>query len=211
MNKLIWIPLAVATVIFACSGKKDDPSPAPIPEAKEQVVEISTGFGKMYMWLYKETPQHRTNFLKLADSGFFDNTTFHRCVDNFVIQGGDPNSKDSDPNNDGNGGPGYTIPAEFVDSIKHIRGAVGAARNNNPEKASNGSQFYVVLSEQTTQQLNGNYTVFGYIMKGMNVADSIVKQPKNGAGRPYTNIPMTVKVLNKTKSEIKSLYGYEVK
>ncbi|MCC6684563.1 MAG: peptidylprolyl isomerase [Bacteroidia bacterium] len=211
MNKLIWIPLAVATIIFACSGKKDDPSPAPVPEAKEQVVEISTGFGKMYMWLYKETPQHRTNFLKLADSGFFDNTTFHRCVDNFVIQGGDPNSKDSDPNNDGNGGPGYTIPAEFVDSIKHIRGAVGAARDNNPAKASNGSQFYVVLSEQTTQQLNGNYTVFGYIMKGMNVADSIVKQPKNGAGRPYTNIPMTVKVLNKTKSEIKSLYGYEVK
>jgi len=211
MNKLIWIPLAAAAIIFACSGKKDDPSPAPVPEAKEQVVEISTGFGKMYMWLYKETPLHRSNFLKLADSGFFDNTTFHRCVDNFVIQGGDPNSKDSDPNNDGNGGPGYTIPAEFVDSIKHIRGAVGAARNNNPEKASNGSQFYVVLSEQTTQQLNGNYTVFGYIMKGMNVADSIVSRPKNGAGRPYTNIPMTVKVLNKTKSEIKSLYGYEVK
>jgi cyclophilin family peptidyl-prolyl cis-trans isomerase len=211
MNKLIWIPLAFASIVFACSGKKDDPSPSPIPEAKEQVVEINTVYGTMYMWLYKETPQHRTNFLKLADSGFYNNTTFHRLVDNFVIQGGDPNSKDSDPNNDGNGGPGYTIPAEFVDSIKHIRGAVGAARDNNPAKASNGSQFYIVLSEQTTQQLNGNYTVFGYIMKGMNVADSIVKQPKNGAGRPYTNIPMTVKVLNKTKTEIKNLYGYEVK
>lgn len=214
MKRILWIPLLVICSIFACSQKEDDavtPAPTEI-EAKEQVIEISTSFGKMYMWLYKETPLHRNNFLALADTGYFDNSTFHRCVNNFVIQGGDPNSKDSDPNNDGLGGPGYTVPAEFKDSLRHIRGAVGAARDGNPLKASSGSQFYICLSESATAQLNGSYTVFGFIMKGMDVADQIVAQPKNPTNnRPLTDIKMTVKILKKTKKQIKSEYGYEVK
>lgn len=215
MKKALWIPLLALIVMLACSGKdKDDNAVVPAPEAKEEIIEISTSFGKMYVWLYKQTPMHRDNFLKLADSGFYNGTTFHRVIPGFMIQGGDPNSKDSDPNNDGQGGVGYTIPAEFVDSLKHIRGAVAAARmgdNVNPLKASSGCQFYIAIDENGTRHLNGNYTVFGYVMKGIEVADSIVMQPRNGANRPVTNIPMTVKVLKKSKSQIKKEYGYEVK
>lgn len=163
----------------------------------------------MYMWLYKETPLHRANFLKLADSGYFDQTTFHRCVPNFVIQGGDPNSKDTDTTNDGVGGPGYTIPAEInATKLRHIYGAVGAARDNNPAKASNGSQFYIVLPKAGTSSLNGNYTVFGLIIKGMEAADSIVKQPQNASNRPYTDIKMDVNVIQKTRQQIRAEYNY---
>jgi cyclophilin family peptidyl-prolyl cis-trans isomerase len=215
IKKAFWIPILVLVVLLACSSKdKDENTVSPAPEAKEKIIEVTTSFGKMYIWLYKQTPMHRDNFLKLADSGFYNGTTFHRVIPNFMIQGGDPNSKDNDPNNDGQGGPGYTIPAEFVDTLKHVRGAVAAARMGdsvNPLKASSGSQFYIAVDENGTQQLNGNYTVFGIVMKGIEVADSIVMQPRSsGNNRPLTNIPMTVKVLNKTKSQIKKEYGYIV-
>jgi cyclophilin family peptidyl-prolyl cis-trans isomerase len=167
------------------------------------------------MWLYKETPLHRANFLALADTNFFDNTTFHRCVSNFVIQGGDPNSKDADSTNDGSGGPGFTIPAEINTTnpkLLHTYGAVGAARlgdAQNPTKASSGSQFYIVIPTAGTSFLNGNYTVFGRIIKGMDVAATIVKQPQNANNnRPYSNIKMDVNVLYKTLQEIKDEYNF---
>ena len=131
-----------------------------------------------------------------------------------MIQGGDPNSKDSIKTNDGNGGPDYTIPLELHDSIKHIRGAVGAAREGddvNPLKASNGSQFYICMSATQTQHLNNNYSVFGFIMKGMDVADKIVVQSKDANNRPINDIKMSVKVLRKTLEEIKTEYNYEPK
>ncbi|RYZ49316.1 MAG: peptidylprolyl isomerase [Sphingobacteriales bacterium] len=155
-----------------------------------------------------ETPLHRANFLKLAGEGFYNQTTFHRIIENFMIQGGDPNSKDSDPDNDGYGGPGYTIPAEFVDTLKNIRGALATARDGNPQKASNGSQFYINLVHNTS--LNNNYTVFGFVMKGMEVADLIVLEPKNANDRPLTNITMQVSILEKTKAEILDEYGYAI-
>lgn len=176
------------------------------------MIEIQTDFGNMYVWLYKETPLHRENFLKLAGQQFYDNTTFHRIIKDFMIQGGDPKSKDDDPNNDGTGGPGYDIPAEFVSSLKNVRGALATARlgdNVNPQKASNGSQFFINLVANT--HLDNNYTVFGFVMKGMEAADKIAVQPKNANDRPLTNIKMQVKVLEKTKAEILSEYGYEVK
>jgi len=199
-------------IAVACKKKDDAPKDEKKEEAplvaKEDIVQISTTYGDMYVWLYKATPLHRDNFLKLAKEEYYDNTTFHRIIVDFMIQGGDPNSKDNDPNNDGNGGPGYTIPAEIRDTIKHERGALGAARNNNPTKASSGSQFYICHSTSGTANLNNNYTVFGMIMKGLNVIDSIVKQPKNTNDRPYTDIKMQVKVLQKTMTEIKADYNY---
>ncbi|MEZ4805648.1 MAG: peptidylprolyl isomerase [Bacteroidia bacterium] len=134
---------------------------------KEDILEINTSYGKMYVWLYKATPLHRENYLKLGREGYLNNTTFHRVIPDFMIQGGDPNSKDTDPNNDGQGGPGYTIPAEIRDSIKHHRGVMAAARTNNPEKASSGSQFYISVSTSGTAGLDGNYTVFGEVMSGI--------------------------------------------
>ncbi len=109
--------------------------------------EISTSMGTMVIELYDDTPVHRDNFKKLVDEGFYDGTKFHRVIGGFMIQGGDPNSKDDDPMNDGGGDPGYTLPAEILPGRYHKRGALATARsgdNMNPERASNGSQFYIV-------------------------------------------------------------------
>ncbi len=120
------------------------------------LVEIETEFGNMLVWLYDSTPQHRDNFLKLAEQGYFDSLLFHRVIKGFMIQGGDPNSRNAPKNQPlGSGGPGYTIPAEFVDSLVHFKGALAAARTGdqvNPEKRSSGSQFYIVQGQPVTAQ-----------------------------------------------------------
>lgn len=114
-------------------------------------VLIETEFGNMLVQLSDATPLHRDNFIKLAEQGFYDGLAFHRVIRNFMIQGGDPNSKDENSQALGSGGPGYTIPAEFVDTLFHLRGAIAAARTGgpmNPEKKSSGSQFYIVQGDQ---------------------------------------------------------------
>ena len=112
------------------------------------LVEIETDYGTMTVQLSNATPQHRDNFLKLAEEGYFDGMLFHRVIDGFMLQGGDPDSKTAKPDQAlGMGGPGYTVPAEFVDSLVHIKGALCAARQGdqvNPQKRSSGSQFYIV-------------------------------------------------------------------
>ncbi len=138
--------------ISSCTD--DDETPEGTPNVTFDVIELNTSFGSMYVHLYDATPQHRDNFLKLVNEGFYDSTEFHRIIPLFVIQGGDPNSKDEDRTNDGTGGPGYTIPAE-IDSanFKHIFGAIGAARlgnTTNPERRSSGSQFYIVTNPDGT-------------------------------------------------------------
>lgn len=113
--------------------------------------EISTPVGNMRIRLYNDTPAHRDNFIKLVQSGYFNGTTFHRVIGNFMIQGGDPNSKDNNPSNDGLGGPDYTIRAEFSPVHFHKRGALAAARKGdsvNPSRESSGSQFYIVQGQQ---------------------------------------------------------------
>jgi peptidyl-prolyl cis-trans isomerase B (cyclophilin B) len=120
------------------------------------LVEIETDFGKMTVQLYNSTPQHRDNFIKLVEDGFYDGLLFHRVIEGFMIQGGDPNSKNAKANSRlGSGGPGYTIPAEFVDSLIHVKGALSAARQGdqvNPEKRSSGSQFYIVQGRTMTEE-----------------------------------------------------------
>lgn len=182
--------------------------------------EIVTPKGRMVVRLYDETPQHRDNFRKLAAEGFYDGTLFHRVIRRFMIQGGDPNSKDDDPGNDGQGGPGYRIPAEIVPGLYHKRGALAAARDNNPQKASSGSQFYIVHgavmpdsllddlenrmrtelgpdfafspeARETYTTVGGapwldtQYTVFGELVEGFAVLDSIATTPTpNTLGQP---------------------------
>ena len=118
---------------------------------EERLVEINTSMGKMVVKLYNETPLHRDNFIKLAQQGFFDGQLFHRVINNFMIQGGDPNSKGADRGEMlGTGGPGYTIPAEFRSGLYHKKGALAAARQGdavNPKKESSGSQFYIVQGQ----------------------------------------------------------------
>ncbi len=119
------------------------------------LAEVQTPYGNMIVHLYDATPQHRDNFLKLADEGFYDSLLFHRVIDGFMIQGGDPTSKNARPGQAlGASGPGYTIPAEFVDTLAHIKGALSAARTGdrvNPEKRSSGSQFYIVEGREVDE------------------------------------------------------------
>jgi len=118
---------------------------------KNQYIRIKTSYGQCIIRLYNETPQHRDNFIRLTKQGYFNGTLFHRVIQNFMIQGGDPDSKNAKPGIElGNGGPKYTIPAEFKDSIFHKRGVLAAARDDNPAKASNASQFYIVEGKRYT-------------------------------------------------------------
>jgi len=145
---------------------------------EEPVLDIETSEGIITIKLYKDTPLHRDNFVKLASEGFFNGLIFHRVINGFMIQVGDPQSRNPQPNIQyGSGGPGYTIPAEILPKYKHKKGALAAARrgdNVNPEKASSGSQFYLVQNPNGTPHLDGAYTIFGETIKGINVIDKIV-------------------------------------
>ncbi len=255
----------------------------PTENRTEEVAVISTKFGEMIVRLYDATPEHKANFLKLAKEGFYDSTTFHRIIEGFMVQGGDPNSKDDNLRNDGQGGPGYTLPAEIVRGYIHKKGALAAARmgnDTNPDMRSSGSQFYIVHGRQRTERdvdqllaqannnieqglistyvgspenievkqridqaimdgntgivseiiteikplatkyfeplvytpqqreiyltqggvpyLDGSYTVFGEVIQGLTVVDSIVQAKKNYADRPLEDIPMIVRVQTMT-------------
>lgn len=158
-------------------------------DSKESnTVILKTSMGDIEIELNeKDAPLHVANFKKLVKSGFYNGTTFHRVIPGFMIQGGDPNSKDADRSNDGQGGPGYTIPAEIKG--KHEKGSVAAARlgdNVNPKKESSGSQFYIVTGEAS--HLDGQYTVFGKVVKGMDVALSIEKVKRDAADNPIDKV-----------------------
>jgi cyclophilin family peptidyl-prolyl cis-trans isomerase len=171
-----------------------------------ELMLIHTGFGNMLIWLYDQTPLHKANYLNLAKTKYFDSLTFHRVVENFVIQGGDPLGN-------GTGGPGYTIPAEFNDSLTHVYGAVGAARDNNPQKNSNGSQFYIVVNKPGTHFLDKNYTVFGIVIDGMPAADAIALVPNTGSpnNTPLSKVYMTkVEVVGYSASQLKSLFNFSI-
>ena len=184
-------------------------------------VLIKTSEGDITIALYDNTPKHKENFIKLVNDGFYDDVLFHRIIQGFMIQTGDPESKGAPAGKMlGNGGPGYTIPAEFKPENYHKRGAVAAARQGdqvNPTKASSGSQFYIVdgkpfnanLMAQISYQygksfteeqrkvyetiggapfLDGDYTVFGEVVEGMDVVDKIAAKPKDRYDRPTTDV-----------------------
>ncbi len=181
----------------------------PVLPKEDYVVTISTSYGNMTLLLYDQTPLHKKNFIDLAQKHFYDGTTFHRVILDFMIQGGDPNSKDSLTNNDGIGGPGYTIPAEFNPDLKHDKGALAAARmgdESNPERASSGSQFYIVQNKKGTPFLDNNYTVFGQTIIGFDVIDKIAQVQVDGASRPLKDVAMKVTVVKMKTKKIIKLY-----
>ena len=152
------------------------------------LVVIETSLGNIIVKLADDkAPKHAANFRKLAKEGFYVGTTFHRVIPGFMIQGGDPNSKDDDRSNDGLGGPTYRIDAEI--GLPHERGVIAAARQGdavNPERKSNGSQFYITVAP--AKFLDGQYTVFGKIMKGMDVVDKIVAVPRDRNDNPIEKV-----------------------
>jgi peptidyl-prolyl cis-trans isomerase B (cyclophilin B) len=161
--------------------------------------EIQTEYGTMKGFLYNETPKHRDNFVKLVKQGFYNGLLFHRVIPNFMIQGGDPDSKNAKPGQMlGSGDVGYTIPAEFNPSLTHKKGALAAARqgdNVNPTKASSGCQFYIVENKTGTHFLDGNYTVFGEVTEGLEITDKIATVDRDQNDRPRKDIKMTVKLI----------------
>jgi len=157
--------------------------------AEDEVAVIETNLGRIVLEFYpKAAPIHCQNFKRLASNGFYDGVKFHRVVPGFVIQGGDILSRDANPQNDGTGDPGYTIPAEF-NNIPHERGILSMARRGDPNSA--GSQFFICVG--AAPQLDGQYTVFGRVIEGMEVADKIV------AAAHQNQMPVNAVVMNKVK------------
>lgn len=193
-------------------------------EEKSKTVQgvIKTGQGDMTFELYDDTPGHRDNFVKLASEGFYDDLLFHRVVPQFMIQGGDPNSKGAPAGKGlGAGGPGYTIPNEIMDKHCHFKGAIAAARTGNPERRSSGSQFYIVTGrtvsdamldgqekrfnfKYTPEQrarykseggypgLDMDYTVYGQLLTGIDVAEKIAALQKDTRNRPTQDVKMKI-------------------
>ena len=239
--------MAVSLLLMSASGC-ETPTAASGGSSEPVKVEIETKFGSMIVQLSDSTPQHRDNFLKLVDEQFYDSLIFHRVIREFMVQGGDPQSKGADANARlGSGGPGYTVAAEIRPDHLHVKGALAAARqgdNVNPERRSSGSQFYLVQGRQFSDNelagiegrianfaleygnglanvengqflyseeareayktlggtpfLDMQYTVFGYVVEGLNVVDSIAAVPtdRRRGDRPLEDVVMSMKRLN---------------
>lgn len=214
MKWIAWI--VVFSLMIACESDKST------------YANIVTDFGTMKVRLYDSTPQHRDNFIKLANEGFYDSLLFHRVIPKFMIQAGDPDSKYASPEKMlGGGGPGYTIPAEI--GAPHFKGALSAARipdQFNPERASSGSQFFIIHGEKQSEQevsnierakniqytpeqrelykeiggypfLDTEYTVFGEVVEGMEVIDQIANLPTRQRSRPVEDVRIqTIEILD---------------
>lgn len=228
------IQLFLAIGLFSLVGMVQAQVKAPV---KRTLVEINTTGGRMVVELYNETPIYRDNFLKLVKEHYYDSTLFHRVVPGFMIQGGDPDSRKAEDRTVqlGNGGPGYTLPAESRPELIHRKGALAAARlgdDVNPTMRGSGSEFYIVQGrkwrpadlQQLVDRMNvdrpdsakvhytpdqvkiyenlggaphldGNYTVFGQVVEGMDVLDRIASQPCDAMDRPLTDVRIWMRVL----------------
>ncbi len=167
-------------------------SPEEVKKMSEQRAVIHTKFGDITLKFFPDVaPNHVKNFIELAQKGFFNGTTFHRVIPKFMIQGGDPNTKNADRTKHGMGGPGHTLKAEF-NKKPHKRGTLSMARSAHPDSA--GSQFFICVAEASF--LDGKYTVFGEVVTGMEVADKIVAQPRDGNDNPKDRIEMKVDIVD---------------
>jgi peptidyl-prolyl cis-trans isomerase B (cyclophilin B) len=177
---------------YACSG----PTPVAMADNAAPQAVIDTKFGSMEIRFFPDkAPKHVENFIKLAKSGFYNGTIFHRVIPGFMIQGGDPNTKDKTKTAMyGTGGPGYTVKAEFNER-PHKRGVLSMARSQDPDSA--GSQFFVVV--QDSPFLDRKYTVFGEVVNGLSVADKIVSQQRDRRDNPQERIEMTVRMVEPPK------------
>ena len=168
--------------LAADKQKKAEEIMKTLPE--EPVFDIVTNMGTIKVKLYSKTPKHRDNFEKLALSGYYDGLLFHRVIDGFMIQGGDPNTRDKSPEGIakyGQGGPGYTVPAEFIPEYRHKKGALAAA----------------VQEENACAQLDGAYTVYGETIEGLDVIDRIAKVATDGRDRPVSDVVIKKVMLDK--------------
>ena len=222
MKRLLIYATAVLLLLAGCKGNKEQaPAPDETQAEEAQTTEttqdettmnetpaapadkwaelgdepklvIKTTDGTMTVKIYADTPLHRDNFVKLARKGFYNGILFHRIIKGFMIQGGDPLTKDSTQvAMYGTGGPGYTIPAEILPNHTHKKGALAAARRGdqaNPAKESSGSQFYIVQDEEGCKHLDGEYTIFGEVVDGLGVVDKIAAEKTDFRDRPLRKV-----------------------
>lgn len=233
MKNLVFLAAFLFTGIF-CIAQKDS---VVTKKDRKRDVLLQTNYGDIVVRLSDSTPLHRDNFLKLVKTHYYDSVLFHRVIKNFMVQGGDPDSKHAKPGEPlGEGGPAYTIPAEFRPTLFHKKGVIAAARDDNPEKASSGSQFYIVqgkiftdagLDSVETYRLKGRkipaeqreayktvggtphldqgYTVFGEVVKGLDVVDKIASVPTSKGedrDRPLEDVRIIKAKLIKRKKNV---------
>ena len=201
MGRMKVVPAMLAAIaiiiLFAAAAPAEMRQKIFTQEEKKKMAEtralIETKFGTIELKFFPDVaPNHVSNFIELAKKGFFDGATFHRVIPGFMIQGGDPNSKDHNKSRHGMGGPGYTVKAEFNDK-SHKRGILSMARSANPDSA--GSQFFICVADALF--LDRQYTVFGEVVSGLDVVDKIVSQPRDSADNPNDRVEMKVKILEK--------------
>lgn len=183
----------------------------PIPDSThDYLFTLSTEYGDIKFILFDDTPEHKKNFIRLAEAGVYDHIIFHRVIDHFMIQTGDYKTRNKERSYD----PTIirqSIPAEITDHHKHIYGAIGAARRGdkvNPEKKSSGTQFYIVENPKGAPHLDGGYTVFGQVMSGFNVIDKVAAQPTNERDRPKQDIRLTIQVDTVKRADVEKFYNF---
>lgn len=172
-----------------------------------KTINVETDFGDFRIWLYPETPLHKQNFIDLTEQEFYNGLIYHRVVYDFVVQGGDPLGT-------GHGGPGYNIPAEIIPGLDHIYGAVGMARwpdNVNPDRESNGSQYYIVSDPDGESFLDGDYTVFGFVFFGMDAVFDISQVAVDSVSKPLEDVVMNqLTIQNFTAHDLKNLFNFDI-
>jgi peptidyl-prolyl cis-trans isomerase B (cyclophilin B) len=190
MNRLLLV--VIVTVFISCSVKEKETFP---------VGQIKTDMGEILFWMYDETPNHKASFIKLANTNYWDTLTFNRVINNFVIQGGCPDTPAGFTDTT------YLLKPEFRDTIRHVYGAVGIGRDNNPDKLSATCQFYIVQNKDGLARLDGDYMIFGKVFKGMDVVEAIASVKTDSTDAPLSPIRFDVNVLSLTADELQAL-GY---
>jgi len=191
MRRFFYLMLLAAPVL----------SGVPRTEKTYQVGRIKTRLGEILFVLDDETPRHKASFIKLAGEHYWDTLTFNRVIKNFVAQGGCPDTPE------GFSKSPYLLAPEFRDSLRHVYGAVGAGRDDNPQQLSAGCQFYIVANKNGLPRLDDHYTVYGQVFKGMDVVEAIVSQPTDSTNKPLTPIPLHVDVITMSADSI-ARYGF---
>ncbi|RAI83667.1 peptidylprolyl isomerase [Algoriphagus yeomjeoni] len=203
MNKLsgslvIHLFLAISILLFSESKSFAQTSNENVP-----VGQIVTPYGEILIELDDRTPNHKESFIELANAGYWDSLTFNRVIPNFVAQGGCPDTPE------GFTDPEYLLEPEFVPELKHVYGAVGAGRDDNPGKLSARCQFYIVQNPEGIPRLDGDYTIFGQVIKGMSVIEQIVRAKRDSNDEPIKSIPLKVQLIQISQSAYSELTTQE--
>lgn len=199
-TRILFLSFTIG-VQFSCSQEENS---TPAETVEYPIAKVETRLGSMYFWLFDQTPKHKAKFIELAQQGLYNQFTFNRIVKNFVVQGGCPDSIQYFENSP------YLLNPEFVDSLKHVYGALGMGRDNNPEKQSNACQFYIVNKEAGLPNLDGNYMVFGKMIRGAVVLESIEKESTNSIDEPLEPIPLKVEIISYSKMELLDSFNYQI-